>query len=185
MRLIDIANRIDKSKENEDWVDIEELGNEFDVDVPYTEQNRIKCYWIGNWYCTDSYVGYRMYFLDDEPVAFSTQLGRKSDENFKWFNIESAKKVREYLISLINPVNEELNLAVWDINEEVGESFKIEFNAQILSKDRIKLNGEKVEILERIKNKPYGIDTELKIKLQNGDEKHVDIRDLDFGYHVM
>lgn len=184
MKLIDIAKRIDKSTENENWVDIQELGYELDINVDYTEQDRLKSYWIGNWYCTDSYVGYKMYFLDDEPVAFSTQTGRKSDENFEWFSLDCVKKVREYLLSLI--VKEEgINVSICDINEEIGDSFKIQFNGEILNKDRVMLNGEKVEILERIKNKPYGIDTELKVKLSSGKEKHVNVRDLDFGIHVI
>lgn len=46
------------------------------------------------------------------------------------------------------------------------------------------LNGEKVEIVKRIKNKDYGIDTALKVRLSNGKEKQVDIRDLKFGYYL-
>ena len=183
MKIIDIANRIDKSKQNEDWVDIEELGNELNVDASYEEQDRITCYWVGNWHCTDAHVGYRMYFLDDEPVAFSIQKGRKSDEKFHWFSQELATKVREYLLSLISDQNE-FHVDICDINQDIGETYKIEFNSQIINSDRVKLDNEKVEIIERVKNKPYGIDDEVKIRLSNGEEKHVEILDLDFGYHV-
>lgn len=185
MKLIDIANTIDKSKQNEDWVDVAPIGNELGIDVPYTEQERLKCYWVGNWFCTDTYVGYRMYFLDDEPVAFTVQNGRKSDENFHWFSQDLAVKVRDYLITLIVVTDDELNIVVCDINEDIGDTYKIDFNGQILNRDRITLNNEKVEILERIKNDNYGIiDTELKIKLSNGEVRNVLIEDLDFGYHV-
>lgn len=184
MKLNDIANRIDKSKQNEVWIEIMRLGEEFEVDVSYVEQDRLKCYWVGKWRCTDSDVGYRMYFLDDQPVGYSEQLGRKSYEKFRWFSIDCANKVKEHLLTLSGH-KDELNINIMDINEEVGESFKIEFNEQIQSNDRITLNNEKVEILERIKNEPYGIDTELKIRLSTGEEKYVNIRDLDFGYHII
>lgn len=184
MKLIDIANKIDKSQQNEDWVDVTEIGEELNIDMSYVEQDRIKCYWVGNWYCTDSYVGYRMYFLDDEPVAFSVQNGRKCSEDFNWFSLEAAAKVREYLLSLMSE-EDKLTVTICDINEDIGDTYKIEFNGQILNSDRVSLNNEKVEIAEVIDKHPYGIDTELKVKLSNGEVKHVDIKDLDFGFHLI
>ncbi|MGP3748792.1 hypothetical protein ACTWKA_15145 [Bacillus sp. 3A_MP1] len=183
MKLIDIVNKIDKSKQNESEVDTQDIGRELGLDnVPYVEQDRLKCYWVGNWYCTDSYVGYRVYFLDNQPAAFSIQLGRKCEESFHWFNLEFATKVREYLLSLTQ--EKELNISICDINEDIGDSYKIEFNAQILNFNRAKLNNEKVEILEKIIHKSCGIDTEVKIKLPNGEEKQVDISDLNFDFHI-
>nr|WP_145401512.1 hypothetical protein [Paenibacillus xylanexedens] len=185
MKLIEIAQRIDKAENNQDWVDTQELGKELGLDVPWKEQDRIKSYWIGNWYCTDTYVGWKMYFFDDKPVAVSSQLGRKSNEEYEWFNLQLAKEVKEYLLTLILDEEESLNVSICDINEEIGNSFKISFNGQILNKDRAVLNGEKVEILEEIRNKPYGIDDELKIKLLNGDVRHVNVNDLDFSFHLV
>lgn len=77
----------------------------------------------------------------------------------------------------------ELNISICDINEDIGDSYKIEFNSQIINFDRVKLNNEKVQILEKIKNTTEP-DTEVKIKLPNGAEKHVDISDLDFDFHI-
>ncbi|HHT7008742.1 TPA: hypothetical protein ACTZ3A_001281 [Bacillus cereus] len=101
MKLIDIANRIDKTDKNRTPVNIEGLARELNVDLDWAEQDKVTAYWIGNWYCTDSYVGYIMYFFDNKPMAFSSQLGRKCDESFHWFSLEIAEKVKEYLISLI------------------------------------------------------------------------------------
>jgi hypothetical protein len=185
MNLIEIAKRIDKSDGNQSWVDTQELGEELGLDVPWKEQDRIKSYWIGNWYCTDTYVGWRMYFFDDNPVAVSSQLGRKSNEEFEWFSLQLAKEVKEYLLTLLVDEEESMNISVCDINEEMGNSFKISFNGQILNKDGAMLNGEKVEIIETIKNKPYGIDDELRIKLSNGYVKHVNVNDLDFSFHLL
>lgn len=183
MKLIDIANRIDKTDKNRTPVNIEGLARELNVDLDWAEQDKITAYWIGNWYCTDSYVGYIMYFFDNKPMAFSSQLGRKCDESFHWFSLEIAEKVKEYLISLIVEENK-IDVKICDINAEVQDYYIIDFNAQLLSSNRPMLNGEKVEIVKRIKNKDYGIDTALKVRLSNGKEKQVDIRDLKFGYYL-
>lgn len=183
MKLIDIANSIDKSSSNEAHVDLEDLCHELDVDAAmYVEQDRIKSYWVGNWYCTETYVGYRMYFFDDEPVAFSIQSARKNEENFRWFSKDVAIKVKNYLLTLIPTTD--LYVETCDINEDIGEGFSINFNSQILHPEKATFNNEKVEIIERIKNSNYGTDSELKIRLSNGEEKIVDIEELEFGFHV-
>lgn len=185
MKLIDIASRIDKSERNRDWIDTQEMGYELGLDnVPYVEQERLTCYWVGYWLCTDSWVGYRMYFFDGEAVAFSIQFGRKVSEKFYWFSVEIATKVRDYLLSLIVEEDRGLGVEVCDINEDIGDDFKIDYSGQILSSDKMTLKGEKVELLERIKHTDYGIDTELKVKLPSGEEKNVSVRDCRFGFHV-
>lgn len=184
MNLNEIAERLDKSKNNEESIDTIELGRQFDIDVPYVEQDRLKSFWVGNWFCTDSYVGYRMYFFDDEPVAFSVQNGRRCSEDFEWFSLDSAAKVRDYLLTLIAK-EVELHVSVCDMDEDIGDSFKIYFNSQILNDENVTFNGEKVTLLERIKNSPYGTDTLLKIQLPSGEVKEVEIEELDFCFHLI
>ena len=185
MKLIDIAKRIDKSKENEPYIDIVELGEELNVECGYVEQDRVRAYWIGNWYCTDSYVGYRMYFLDDKPVAVSIQQGRKCDETFEWFSKELALKVRDYLISIMLNNTEEFNFKLCDINEDLGDSYKISFNSEILNPERATYNGEPIKILERIKENPdWGIDQQLKIELSDTEQKIIDINEIDFKFNL-
>jgi hypothetical protein len=186
MKLIEIANRIDKSSRNEDWVDITKFDTEFNCTFEYIEQNRLKCYHIGNWLCTDSWVGRRMYFLDDEPVAISTQIGRKYDQEFEWFSEEKALKVRDYLLSLMKENEEDLQLKFCDINDDIGDSFKIEFNCQILNPDKAIYKGKPIKILERIKETPdYGIDKKLKVKLSSGEETILNIKDIDFKFNII
>jgi len=185
MKLIDIANKIDKSQKNESQVDTMEFSSELNYAFYYVDQNRLKAYWIGNWHCTDSYVGYRMYFLDDEPVAVSMQTGRKSNEEFEWLSKELALKVRDYLISLMSDDNE-LNIKLCDINRDIGDNYQISFNNQILNPERAIYNGKSIEILEQIKDKNnWGIGTELRIKLLSGEEKVVDIKEIDFKFNLV
>jgi hypothetical protein len=126
-----------------------------------------------------------MYFLDDEPVAFSIQKGRKYDEMISWFGKELALKVKEYLITLLSEEEDDLNIEFCDINEDIGETYKIDFNSQILNYNTALLNSEPVKIVEIIKEKPdWGIDQMLKIQLLNGDEIIINIKELDFKFHV-
>ena len=187
MKLIDIANKIDKSNKNESYVNTDQFSSELNYEFDWIEQDRLKAYWIGNWYCTDSYVGYRMYFLDDEPVAFSTQVGRKCNEIFNWFSKELALKTRDYLISIMpNNKEDDLNFNLCDINKDVGGNYKIEYNSQILNPDKAVYNGKPIKILERIKEIPdWGIDKKLKIQLSNGEERIVNIEELDFKFHLI
>lgn len=185
MKLADIAKKIDKSKINESEIDITDFSTEFNCDFKYVDQDRLKAYYIGNWCCTDSWVGWRMYFFDEEPVAFSFQPGRKCDQEFEWFSKEKALKVRDYLLSLMSKDDEELGLNFRNINDDIGEGFKIQFNNQIINPDKATYNGEQIYILERIKDDPdYGIDQNLKIKLKSGEEKVVNIKDLDFKFNL-
>lgn len=183
---MEISRKIDKSKSNEAYVDITDFDDEFNFNFDYIEQERLKAYWIGNWYCTDSYVGWRMYFLDEEPVAVSSQLGRKSSETFEWFSRELALKVKAYLISIMVKQNEdELNIKLCNLNEDVGDSYKIEFNSQILDYKNVVYQGKSVEILERIKDNPdWGIEKNLRVKLPNGNETVLNVNELDFKYHL-
>ena len=185
MKLKEIAERIDKSPENEDrWFDIDaiayDLGINHHIDV---EQTRLRAYWIGNWYCTDSWVGFRMYFFDDKPVAVSTQTGRKSNEEFEWFGPDAVKAVREYLLSLID--EEQTVITYGDLEQDIGECYKLRYNDEVLDWKKARYEGVPFDLIEKIKEKPdYGIDTKIKIKLPDGSEKIVNVHDLDFLFHV-
>lgn len=189
MKLIEIANNINKSKENEDYINIEKIADELGILYQYDdfyeiENHKLKAYWIGNWHCTHSYVGYKMYFLHDKPVAYTVQKGRKCDEIFYWFSEDIAKKVREYITSLI-PKKNEIDVNTIDINSDIGDSYKIEYNENILSFNKPMLNRESVIIIKRILEMPdYGIDKYLIIKLSNGKEETVHISDLDFKFYL-
>lgn len=184
MKLIDVAESIDKSKNNQEYVDISKVCEELSIDFfGWIEQDRLTAFWIGKWMCTDSYVGYRMYFLDDEPVAVSTQTGRKSDEQFEWFGEEAAQRVQEYLLSIIP--TRDLRIVTEDLNTDIGETYKIHYNSNVLDWTKARYNGEPIEFIERIRDNPdYGIDTKSKVRLSSGEEKIVDIEDLDFVFFL-
>jgi hypothetical protein len=173
-------------KSDPDW---EGLCNLFQINnFYYSEDTRLKCYFIKRWICTDTHVGIRVYFLDGEHIAFSSLRGRKYDEEFTFISIELAKKLRDYLIDLANKENEFTVELIEDseLDKKIPNTFKIEFNSQILHKTAF-LNGERVEIIR--KNYDFNSEREkyfykVEIKKSNGKKEEVHIKDLDFEYNV-
>lgn len=186
MKIIDIAKIIDKSQENESFVDLEQLQQELDLHVyGYAEQERLKAYWVENWLCTDTCVGGRMYFFDGEPVAYSYQSARKSHEQFAWFSQEAAEKVRDFVQELSK---EKLTVNICDINEDIGDSYKIEYLSEVLDWSMARYNGFPIELVEIIKddNDYYGFDAKLKISIPSNGQQHiVKVQDLDFVFHLL
>jgi len=184
MTLKEIAMRIDKTNKNEDTVCPTDFDEEFDHNFSYGDQDSLKSYWMGNWCCTDTCVGYKMYFLNDEPVAVSTQPGRKCDVNIEWFSEELALKVRDYLLSL-EIEKDKFCFQIEDINHDIGDGYRICYNNQIINNDKAMLNNQHIKILEHIKDEPdYGIGSTLKVELSNGDSKTVDVKDLRFAFNL-
>lgn len=181
-----LISEIDKSKE--DHIDWEVLSNIFDIhDLYYSEDTRLKCYFIKKWYCTDSFVGIRAYFLDDEFICLSNQTGRKMKQEFSFVSRESALKLKDYLESLIEDEEPNYRFDIIDqtsLDEEIPSTYKIEYNSEILHKQAF-LNNEKVDIVKTSypweeKDKYFHT---VKVKLPNGKTKEIDCRKLDFEYN--
>lgn len=189
MKVKDIAKNIDKSEANNtQHIDFDALANDLGVPFSFDQDppdNRLQAYWVANWYCTDSWVGDRLYFFDNEPVAYSVQNGRKDDEHFFWFSEEAARKVKVYVLSLI--ARENNHFTVCDINEDIGDSYKINYLSQVLDWSMARYHGQPIELVEIIKDEKdyYGFDAKLRIKItDNGEEHLIEVKDLDFVYHL-
>lgn len=164
------------------------MANE--VNVPlygcWHEQDRLTSYWAGSWYCTDTQVGYKVYFLDGEPVAITSQIGRKSDEEFEWISVDAYKKVRDYILTFLDNLEYNSNIAIADMDEEVGDGYKLDENSSLYPYHfkSATLNDEAVEIIEKDKDTNYSIAQTVKIKTQSGEIKFVMVKDLDFSYNL-
>ena len=168
---------------NPNW---ETLTNIFNINNLYwSDDPRLKCYFIKKWCCTDTYVGIRAYFLDSEFIGYSSQYGRKCNEDFLFVSKELAEKLRNYLQNLAGEI--ECDYELIDENEldkDIPDTFKINYNSQILNKEAI-LNGELVEIIKSVypwEDKERYFHT-VKVKLPSGKNIEVDCRDLDFEYN--
>lgn len=192
MKIKDIINKVDKSKQFEDGVSLYDFANsEFNLDINYyEEQKRLTSYFIGSWYCTDSFVGYKVYFFDDEPVAVSSQIGRKMDEEIEWISAESYNKVRDFIITFLE--HKDPNITLCNLDEELGDSYKISYNEQLFDyhRDIALYNGIKVKIIEKHKGKKINKLKQyepslVKIKLPDSSEQWLELNELDFPYNII
>lgn len=186
-KLIAEVNKSEKNECTPDWSELSSIFNIYDLD--WSDDKRLRCYFIKKWYCTDSYVGIRAYFLDDEFIAISNQQGRKHTEEFSFVSKELALKLKKYLECLVIKDENSFNLDILDSEEldvDIPSMYKIEYNTQILH-DYGFLNGDKVEILKKYypyddKNSSKHFHT-VEIKLPNGKKQEIDCRELDFEYN--
>lgn len=186
MKLSKIIEKIDKSKNNEEEVYLYEIAEtEFSLNIRYEEQKRLKSYWIQRWYCSGSYLGLKLYFLDDKAVMFSKQYGRKNDEEYYWIKEEYALDVKKYCIEFL--IEEECNdyISICNLDEDIGEFYTLDYAHEIIDKDKMYLNDEHVEFIRtvRIKDELY-IHDEIEIKLPNGEIKQVEMSKLRFKYNL-
>jgi len=187
MKISEIIKRVDKSKQFKEDVWIGEMAEELHLNVShYEDQDRLVSYWLGNWHCTDTWVGYKVYFLDDEAVAISLQTARKSDEQFEWISREIYYKVRDFVLEYQD--KDEYPIDIVDLSEDIGDSYHIHYNGQVFDyhKKIARYQGEEVLITELRKDKDgYGTDQEVKIQFKkNWSEAWVKVGELEFPYNL-
>ena len=171
MTLEKLINQIDfDNKSIQDDIDWERLAYCFNIyDFDWSTDTRMKSYFIKTWYCTDSYVGTRAYFLDGKFVAISNQSGRKSDEIFKFSTKETFYLTRDYILSLRDKEEEEFEINLLssdDLNKEIDSMYKIEFNSQVRHRFGY-LKGERVKIIKT--NTPHTFYV-VTIEKENGEK---------------
>ena len=124
-------------------------------------------------------------FFDEEPVAYSFQPHRKSDETFRWFSQEAAEKVRDFVEGLHK---EELQVNICDMNEDIGDSYKLEYASQVLDWSKARYHGEPVEFVRVVRpadERPFLHDDRVQIRRPGSEWSfEVDMEDLDFLFHV-
>lgn len=184
MKLRDIIKNIDKSSKTSDWVEVENLVSELGLPYgDYQEQTRITSYYFGSWICTDTEVGYKVYFLDDEAIAVSIQAGRKYDEEMEWVSEELAVKTRDYLLSLLVQEEEKLNISLVDLDEDWGESFSNDYYPQIHHRDNLKYKGEKVKVISVVPEQ-FSLGTKLIVEKENGEQLKIKTNQLELPFYL-
>ncbi len=144
------AYRVNRDPANQDsigWNEhfAEALGFQgYDLDWPKVEE-RIKCYFLHRWYCTDTYVGVRVYWMDDQPLAVSGQSARKAREEFMFLDVERAKAAREFLLTCAPTLVPEFKL----IGEEtIKLDNAVSFTGQLLDYEGL-VDGKPVSLNRR------------------------------------
>lgn len=101
----EILETIDTSKMEDDcFVDIYSMcESEFEIYEWLNQPKdnvRLTCCYYHSWTCTDTEVGIRVWYLDNNPVCISWQPFRKSNEEFGWLSQEAFDGVKAYIVSL-------------------------------------------------------------------------------------
>lgn len=186
MTAREIISRVNKSPEFKSKVFIADISEELNMDVyNYDDQDRLTSFFIGNWQCTDTTVGYKVYFLDEEPVAISIKPARKSDEEFEWVSKEGLKKVKEYILSFTEESDK--HIAYFALDDEMDTTYKIHYNSNLYNYHLgiPLLEGKPVKIIElEKKEEGYGIEKNVKIRQADNSEKWIDVSKLDFPFNL-
>jgi hypothetical protein len=188
MKLRDIIKNLDKSVSNQDdgivyYLDplLSELSLDFlDVSQDY-DNPRLKCYWVANHICTDTWVGYRAYFLDDSFVCLSYQSARKSYEVFQWLSTEAQHLVRDYILSLCSD-DFTPNGNILDLDVDFGEGYAVDYVGQLLRK-QVLLNGEIVTVIKEDKSNSNFHTIEVRDSVSK--EFEVDIRNVRVPWYIV
>ncbi len=184
MTLGYIISNVDKSDRNSCHADLPRIADELNIahyDNFNWDDENLKCYHFVKWYCTDSYVGGRVYFLRDKPVMTSWQTGRKASEDFSFISNEARNELRDYIISLVLNSDTTTEVNAIDLEEDWGEGFKVSYGSQLLTDDVIyEPTKEKVKV-----TKKYGDDYKdielwsfIEILFPDGRKDEVNVKDI-------
>ena len=103
INILEILKTIDTSKMERTFVDFHEMcEKEFEIFEFLTQPENLRltyCYYH-TWMCTDTYVGIRVWYLDNVEACISFKPYRKYDEKFYWLSTEDFKETYEYALSL-------------------------------------------------------------------------------------
>jgi uncharacterized protein YycO len=183
MKLHTIIDTLDKSHPCNDIN--EGIFLECDLYYNWFNQDRLVYYWIKVWNCTDTSVGMRAYYLDNNLVAISSQRGRKDGETFEWVSEEAVRDVKNYLKLLLESIDVPFPHSIIDMDQEMGEGYHLEFPGQVLSHIHTvgMYNGNKVTIdsvSPKYRNNHYSVN----IIMNNTTETSVNISDILFPYNT-
>jgi len=189
MKLKDAIRLVDKSENNSSYTDIDDFSKaaHADVYIGWSEEwnNRVKGYWLIRWMCTDTWVGKRVYFLDDKPVAVSMQTARKSCECIDFLDKESAEAVRKFIFEISAEGEPEFDIA--DQDEEVADFYNFDLTDYFLESEGF-VDKKPVKII----NRQWWPEPEkrgyccyhCKVKFEDGEERVVKAEEVWFPLRI-
>lgn len=186
MKLKELIQRVDRSERNTDDAEVEDFASMFNIQMSWEHKfgERVKKHWIYNWMCTDTWVGLAAYYMDGEPVAVSFQSARKSDENIEFVSKEAGYKVRDFIVSLMEP-EEAPSFSVADLEEDVGPGYTVSYGEQLLRREA-KYQDQDVKVVHTYDtHENHEMWRKVDIQLPDGDIRTVPLSDLCFPFYLM
>ena len=188
MKLRELIAKVDRSDKNEDDADIDAFCQALDInewlgwDKRFDE--RVKGYALTQWLCTDTHVGMNVYFMDDEPVAVSTQSARKSDVYIRFVSEEAALKVRDFILSLVKE-DEKFYPTIAALDDEYGDSYTVRYHSELLT-DVGLYEGITVKVQRRKMdyNEPCDEWSKVDVMLEDGTVERIHLNDFKIPYHL-
>lgn len=183
MLLKEIVERIDKSEENRNCIDLEALAYELDIKFGYTDVDdkdlRLTSYFLSPFDDNGFFCGEALYFFDNEFVAVSCKLSEDTAEDFRWVSREAANTVRKYLLEIDNF---EAKLNFCDLKEDHGDGYSVSYPDEVIDWSKGRYKGKNFRLIEVVG--PY-FDGRIKIRTSDGTEVVVDTSEIEFPYHLV
>jgi hypothetical protein len=153
MKIKELIGKIDIEAVKKSTISCFDLVDELmlDTSVSYDsieEQTRLFADFVSVHYCTDTWVGLKVYVFDDDIVAFSSQVGRKYDEVFYWVSEEVYKRVKDFCLSMCRMERENINLCYMDNDVSSEEGYRLNFSGEMIPHihTTAKIDGETVKV---------------------------------------
>lgn len=187
MKLRELIQKVDRSTKNEDAADIDAFCQALDINewLGWNKDfdERVKGYALTQWLCTDTHVGMNVYYMDDRPVAVSTQSARKSDVRISFVSLEAAQQVKDFILSLVGA--DELNPTLCDLEEECGEDYTVNYHSELLT-DVGLYEGQEVKVVRRKMDYNEHVDEWHKVDviLPDGTQERIDLDGFKIPYHL-
>lgn len=134
MKLKAIIETLNKTSDNKCYVDVEGFIEEFGIQgyITHSEvDERLSCYWVENWLCTDTTVGTLAYFFDDTFVCITHQEARKAMTDYSWVSKTEYDLVKNFFLSLLD--EDDINLL--DLEEDWGEYYQVTYGSGLQTND--------------------------------------------------
>lgn len=159
------------------------------LDISYygysdTIKERLKVVFLTKWMCTDSWVGTRVYFLDDIPVAISYQNARKSSECVDFLSENDVERMRQFIFALLAEDDSVGKNRVCNLDKEIGEYYNICYSDQLLTKKGF-YKGQAVEVVKTYGyNTPHTLWQFVDVSL-NGETITIPMSEFDIPFNVV
>lgn len=187
MKISEIIQTVDKNSErNKCLANWDNFASLFDMwfDYDYDKfENGLTSFFFAKWLCTDTWVGGRVYYLNNEPVAVSWQPARKSDEDIEFLSLDAIVKVKEFMLDCRTDEDNHSNLLT-DMDKDYGNGYRVSYGSQLLRKDCIhKPTGKSSTVIETFR----GMDqikkwSKVVIQFDDSSTQTVDMADLIFSF---
>lgn len=129
MTLSELLNNVKKTPQNECYPDSQKIFPGVNISffdyIDLEKYTELKCYFTdAHWICTDTEVGIRAYYINDELICASCQVGRKYDEEFEFVSEESYNKLRNWVLEKIKENEESQKIPLIDFNQNIDSWIK-------------------------------------------------------------